>query len=270
MLNLKALEYLISLRKKITTYSDILQFTNLTLFDLDLFSTISEIKIQLELLQTHDLVKISQQNDIMFINLTSQAFNELANLNTPYPEPALLQQLQDIYRFQTLGHNFVSIDIGNNETDFYFMILKPYWQLQLRGLGVLTQNDSSLSICLTNEGMKVAKKNDPLTAEGSALPTTLQFNNCDIGVATTTASNFTVSVGMNFTDIEKLIKQNLQNVTEKETLMDAINVLKNMIECQKPIEKGGLAAISPFLEKHSWLSSPIASILLQYALTLSK
>lgn len=85
------------------------------------------------------------------------------------------------------------------------------------------------------------------------------------GVVASQASNFTINNGISASELENLIRANSSSDQERETLLAAVRELRSAIEAGKPVEKGILAGISDSIQKHSWIASPVATLILRYA-----
>lgn len=123
-----------------------------------------------------------------------------------------------------------------------------------------------MNIKIASKGIDVAEGN--VSTLQQSVP--IFYIDKNYGVAAANANHFTINNGIGFADIEKLICSKIADAKERENIVSAIKSLKDTIEAEKPIEKGGLSAIGPFLQKHSWLSGPIASLLLQYVANFIK
>jgi hypothetical protein len=64
---------------------------------------------------------------------------------------------------------------------------------------------------------------------------------------------------------EKLINEKISDVNEQQALISEIKMLKEILDSNKPIEKGSLSWLNSTIQKHPWLADPIALILFQYA-----
>ncbi len=124
-----------------------------------------------------------------------------------------------------------------------------------------------MNIRLTPLGIDVVEKN--LSPTQASQTTTFNIAT-NYGVAASTASHITINTGTSFEELHNLVKEMIPVSQEQLFISSTIEKLEAIIDANKPIEKGVLSAISPFLKKHSWLSGPIASLLLQYAVKLVK
>ena len=78
-----------------------------------------------------------------------------------------------------------------------------------------------------------------------------------------TNTNITINNSFDFDLLDKLITQNSSaGSTDRQELEDLKALLQSIQNQQTPFEKGALAKFSGLVEKHSWLSSPIASFLI--------
>lgn len=91
----------------------------------------------------------------------------------------------------------------------------------------------------------------------------IQFNIEKNYGAVGTNTNFTITNSFDFDLLDKLITKNSSaGSTDRQELEDLKALLQSIQNQQTPVEKGALAKFSDLMEKHSWLSSPIASFLI--------
>lgn len=65
--------------------------------------------------------------------------------------------------------------------------------------------------------------------------------------------------------IQKTREQiNSSSSTDKEELLEIINLLEKVVNGQTPVKKGLLSKFSDAIQKNSWITSPITSILLNW------
>lgn len=83
------------------------------------------------------------------------------------------------------------------------------------------------------------------------------------GVVASSASNFSITNGVDMKTLEKLIHDKLP-AEEQEELLYILRQLHSKLEASEPIEKGLLSTVTGHLQKNSWLSSPVAGMLLRY------
>lgn len=77
-----------------------------------------------------------------------------------------------------------------------------------------------------------------------------------------TQSNVTMNIG---DTIKKTREQiNSSSSTDKEELQEIINLLEKVVNGQTPVKKGLLSKFSDAIQKNSWITSPITSILLNW------
>lgn len=101
--------------------------------------------------------------------------------------------------------------------------------------------------------------------ENQTAPTTpsLHFSVENNYGAVGTNTNITINNSFDFDLLDKLITQNSSaGSTDRQELEDLKALLQSIQNQQAPVEKGALAKFSGLMEKHSWLSSPIASFLI--------
>lgn len=78
-----------------------------------------------------------------------------------------------------------------------------------------------------------------------------------------TNTNITINNSFDFDLLDKLITKNSSaGSTDRLELEELKALLQSIQNQQSPVEKGALAKFSDLMEKHSWLSSPIASFLI--------
>ncbi len=77
-----------------------------------------------------------------------------------------------------------------------------------------------------------------------------------------TQSNVTMNIG---DTIQKTREQiDSSNSPDKEELQEIINLLEKVIKGQTPVKKGLFSKFSDAIQKNSWITSPVTSILLNW------
>jgi hypothetical protein len=243
--------------------SEQLIFDEDALQDLNLYLSVPVIKGELIILGQSGLIDYKQYIDTVAIRMTPTGFREIHLLKAGYPEAALLQCIQEIYKYQVVNPNGSFTFTLPDDPETYFMCFRPYFQLEERKLAVISQYEDILSVSLTNEGLKIAKSHDLLLSEASPIASHLTFNQCQIGVAAGNASHFTVNVGMTIDELSKLIEHKLaQTDSDLAEAKEMINALKANADV---LPKGKLNRFAQLLAKHEWLSGAVAQTLLQLA-----
>lgn len=114
--------------------------------------------------------------------------------------------------------------------------------------------------CVTAQGRSYLEEIKVLPQ--SSLPQ-FNFNISENYGAVGTNFNITINNSFDFDLLGKLITQNSSaGSTDRRELEDLKALLQSIQNQQAPVEKGALAKFSGLMEKHSWLSSPIASFLI--------
>lgn len=124
-----------------------------------------------------------------------------------------------------------------------------------------------VSYTLTSEGIKVA--------EDIIQKPVVQQTNYHIGTANNSiVGNNThdniINVEVPFDELKSLIERNFLDQVERKEILDVLKDLQDKVQSGQPLEKGMLSRINDKLEKCSWLSSGIASQVLQYLTTIPK
>lgn len=264
MLSLSSIKYLLILGQKFKHDNEQLLFNEDAIKDLDFYLSVPEIKGELIILGQSGLIDFKQiDTDTVAIRMMTTGFHEIHLLKTGYPEEALLQCIQQIYKYQVVNPNGFFTCTLPEDPETYFICLTPYFQLKERQLAVISQSGDRLSVRLTNEGLKIAKKHDLLSSESGPIAPHQTFNQCQIGVAAGNASHFTVNVGMTIDELSKLIEQRLAH-TDSD-FAEAKEMIKALQVNADVLSKGKLNRFAQLLAKHEWLSGAVAQTLLQLA-----
>ncbi|WP_371367648.1 hypothetical protein SRRS_15080 [Sporomusa rhizae] len=124
-----------------------------------------------------------------------------------------------------------------------------------------------VSYTLTSQGIKVA--------EDIVQNQVIQHTNYNIGVANNSivgdnAHDNIINIGISFDELKSLIEQNFPDQFVRNEILDVIKSLQDKMTSNQPLEKGFLSKINDKFESCSWLSSGVASLVLQYLSTLAK
>ena len=83
-----------------------------------------------------------------------------------------------------------------------------------------------------------------------------------------TQSNFTMNINGSIQEAREQI--NSSNSSDKEELLQIIELLEQISNNQVPIKQGILSKFSAVIQRNSWITSPIASIALNLLLTQAR
>lgn len=80
-----------------------------------------------------------------------------------------------------------------------------------------------------------------------------------------TQSHFTMNINGSIQDARELV--NSSNSSDKAELQQIIDLLEQISQNQEPIQHGFLSRFASVIQRNSWITSPIASIVLNLLLT---
>ncbi len=122
---------------------------------------------------------------------------------------------------------------------------------------------SGYLLVITEKGEHFVENGFKSPTEISNIPANNIFN---IENATNSVIGTQTHVTLNINDvIQKTREQiNSSNSTDKEELQEIINLLEQVVNNQTPVKKGLLSKFSNAIQKNSWITSPITSIMLNW------
>lgn len=119
----------------------------------------------------------------------------------------------------------------------------------------------SYVLALTEKGEQFVESNFQLPSETPA-----NYNIFNIENATNSVIGSQANVTLNINDaIHKTREQiDMSNSTDKEELQKIINLLEMVVDNQVPVQKGLLSKFSDVIQRNAWITSPVASIFLNW------
>lgn len=151
-------------------------------------------------------------------------------------------------------HFYPDSDIRPNDIINLISTNENFYIIDVKSLYFLKKIDSLEAKYLTETEFKNRNTENQSTNKPTTIFNITNANNSVIGTNPVGNYNF------GFTGIEKLIEKKSTNIHEFDAFLA---VLKNTLETER-CPKGIMANFSDLLKKHSWLSSPVAQLLLSH------
>jgi len=165
---------------------------------------------------------------------------------------------------QSTGHPRL-IELSGNGTineqyalqrDIQFLLDSGYLQEEV-------PMSSGYYLAITEKGERLVENDFIMPDEISNITPNNIFNienatNSVIG----TQSNVTLNINNVIQEAKEQINSN--NSSDKAELQEIINLLEMVIDNQIPVKKGLLSKFSDIIQRNSWITSPIASILINW------
>lgn len=177
------------------------------------------------------------------------------------------ERLKDIYEyckekekweFAVSRDRFLSMTSGERNTmKMHFKIMEEEGWIEKYAPSLGTP----YSFKLTTSGIKCAEN---FVEKPVVQTTNYHVTNANNSIIGNNPHNNTINVGISFEELISLVNQQFLEINERRELLDILNNLQEKINSSQPLEKGLLSKINSKLENCSWLSSGIASQVIQY------